>query len=250
MRRGEQRPIEYRFRSEMRIIPSVFVCLAILLGPGLLHASAADDDGVALGILYDTSGSMKDPVPNSSGSTSPKYVIANHALLAIVNKIQAFATNTSSGTPRHVDVGLYIFEQAGAKEVVKLGRFDAAAIRNWVSNFKKPDGGTPLGNSLKTIAHDVLDSPQPHKHILVITDGMNTVGPDPATVMPGIRHRAENKQSDVSIHFIAFDVDAKVFNGVKKRGATVAAAADERQLNSEIDFILQNQILLEKPSTK
>jgi hypothetical protein len=234
----------------MRIIPSVLVCLAIVLGPGLLHLSAADNDGVALGILYDTSGSMKDPVPNSSGSTSPKYVIANHALLSIVDQIQKFATNSSSGTPRHVDVGLYIFEESGAKEVVKLGPFDAAMIDNWANNFNKPDGGTPLGNSLRTVAHAVLDSPQARKHILVITDGVNTVGPNPASIMPSINRAAEKKQTTVSIHFIAFDVDAKVFNGVKKDGATVAAAADERQLNSEIDFILQNQILLEKPSTK
>src|SRR5215475_583755 len=115
MRRGAQRPIESRFRSEMRIFPSALVCLAILLGPGLLRLSAADDDGVALGILYDTSGSMKDPVPNNEGSTSPKYVIANHALLAVVNQVQKFATNSSSGAPRHVDVGLFIFEQSGAK---------------------------------------------------------------------------------------------------------------------------------------
>jgi hypothetical protein len=35
---------------------------------------------------------------------------------------------------------------------------------------------------------------------------------------------------------------------VKKQGASVASAADESQLNSQLDFILQNQILLEKPS--
>src|SRR5215472_10841746 len=100
MRRGEQRPIERRFRSEMRIIPSVLVTLAILLGAGFLHVSAADDDGVALGILYDTSGSMKEEVPNSSGSTSPKYIIANHALKAIANQIQVFTTNGATGDPR------------------------------------------------------------------------------------------------------------------------------------------------------
>ena len=69
-------------------------------------------------------------------------------------------------------------------------------------------------------------------------------------IMPIINREAEKRHSSVSVHFIAFDVNATVFNGVKNQGATVAAAADERQLNSEIDFILQNQILLEKPSTK
>jgi hypothetical protein len=41
-----------------------------------------------------------------------------------------------------------------------------------------------------------------------------------------------------------------VFDPVKKAGATVASAADEKQLNAQLDFILQNQILLEKESPK
>ena len=250
MPRGSQPEVERRSRPEMRIIPSVLVfTAALLLGPGLLRVTAADDDGVALGILYDTSGSMKDQVPNSSGSTSPKYIIANHALKAIANQIQVFTTNGATGDPRKVDVGLFTFEGEGAKPIVKLGPFDAAAIEKWTRDFNAPKGGTPLGNALRTVASSVLNSPMPRKHILVITDGMNTVGPDPAQVLPAINRSAEKKQSAVFIHFIAFDVDAKVFDSVKKQGATVAAAADESQLNAQLDFILQNQILLEKPST-
>ena len=235
----------------MRIIPSVLVfAIFVLLGPGLLRASATDDeDGVALGILYDTSGSMKDMVPNNSGSRSPKYVIANHALMAIVKQIQVFTTNGATGDPRKVDAGLFTFQGEGAKPVVKLGAFDAAAIQKWTTDFHTPKGGTPLGNALRSVAISVLNSPMPRKHILVITDGMNTVGPDPAKVLPAINRSAEKKQSAVFVHFIAFDVDAKIFDLVKRQGATVAAAADEKQLDSQLDFILQNQILLEKPST-
>lgn len=234
----------------MRIIPSVLVfAAAMLFGLGLLPVSAADEDGVALGILYDTSGSMHEMVPNSSGSTSPKYVIANHALNAIVKQIQFFTTNGAAGDPRKVDVGLFTFEGEGAKPVVKLGPFDAAAIQNWSKNFNAPKGGTPLGNALRSVAISVLNSPMPRKHILIITDGMNTIGPDPSEVLPTINRSAEKRQSAVFVHFIAFDVDAKVFDSVKKQGATVAAAADEKQLDSQLDFILQNQILLEKPST-
>jgi uncharacterized protein YegL len=233
----------------MRIVsPALALAVAIILGPGLLHLSAADEDGVALGILYDTSGSMKELVPNSKGSSSPKYVIANRAMLAIAKQIQAFATNGTADAPRKVEVGLFTFEGSGAKEVVKMGPFDAGAIRNWATNFTNPNGGTPLGNAIKTVSQAVLDSPMPRKHVLVITDGENTIGPTPAAVMLGIGRRAEKKENEVFLHFIAFDVDAKVFDGVKKRGASVAAAADETQLNSQLDFILQNQILLEKPS--
>ena len=234
----------------MRIISSILVFVsAILLGPGLLHVSAADDDGVALGILYDTSGSMKDLVPNSTGSTSPKYVIANHALTAIVKQIQAFITNGTAGDPRKVDVGLFTFEGESAKPVVPLGPFDGDAIQKWTAHFNSPKGGTPLGNALRMVAISVLNSPMPRKHILIITDGMNTIGPEPSEVLPVINRSAQKKQNAIFIHFIAFDVDAKVFDSVKKQGATVAAAADETQLNAQLDFILQNQILLEKPST-
>jgi len=235
----------------MRIIPSVvMVAACLLLGLGSLPVLAADDDGVALGILYDTSGSMSDPVPNSHGSSSPKYVIANRAVLDVVKQIQAYTTNGTAGSPRKVDVGLYTFNQTGAQEAVKLGPFNAGAIQNWTTNFSKPSGGTPLGNALRTVSQAVLESPQPRKHVLIITDGMNTVGPDPETILPSVNKAANQKQTTVFVHFIAFDVKASVFNGVKRQGASVASAADEKELNSQLDFILQNQILLEKPSTK
>jgi uncharacterized protein YegL len=233
----------------MRIFsPALALAVALLLGPGSLHLFAADDDGVAIGILYDTSGSMRDPVPDSHGSFSPKYQIANRALISIVKQIQTFATNGTPDAPRKVEVGLFTFEGPSAKEVVKVGPFDPKAIQGFATNFSKPNGGTPLGNALKKVSEAVLDSPMPRKHILIITDGENTVGPDPAKTMPQINRKAEQKQSEVFVHFVAFDVDAKVFHGVKKQGATVAAAADEKQLNEQLDFILQNQIFLEKPA--
>jgi hypothetical protein len=233
----------------MRIIPSALVLgVAIFLSFGLTHLVASDEDGVALAIVYDTSGSMKDMVPSSKGAAAPKYVIANRALLAIVKQIQTFATNGTPDAPRKVYTGLFTFDKGGAKEVVKMGPFDADAIKNFANGFSTPNGNTPLGNSLRTAAQAVLDSPASRKHVLVITDGMNTSGPDPADVLPEIHRRADRKQSLVFVHFIAFDVNASVFEGVKKQGASVAAAADETQLNSQLDFILQNQILLERPT--
>ena len=82
--------------------------------------------------------------------------------------------------------------------------------------------------------------------MLVITDGVNNGGPTPAEVIPSLNHRAERQQTALSIHFVAFDVDASEFTPVKKLGATVVGAANETQLNNQLDFILQNQILLEK----
>lgn len=75
---------------------------------------------------------------------------------------------------------------------------------------------------------------------------MNTAGPTPAAVMPKLKQQAEEKQMSVSVHFVAFDVDAKVFDSVKKLGATVVGASDEKQLNTQLEYILQRKILLEE----
>jgi hypothetical protein len=64
--------------------------------------------------------------------------------------------------------------------------------------------------------------------------------------MPRLKQQAAQKGASLSVHFVAFDVDAKVFDPVKKLGATVVGAADETQLNSQLQFILQRKILLEE----
>jgi len=81
---------------------------------------------------------------------------------------------------------------------------------------------------------------------------MNTVGPDPAATLPALQKQAAQQQTTLSVHFVAFDVDAKVFDPLKKLGATVVGAADEKQLNSQLQFILERKILLEEeePPTK
>jgi len=206
---------------------------------------AAQDDGLALAIVYDTSGSMKEQVRDRNGKLAPKYIIANRALEAISKHIQAFATNATSNGPRTVHAGLFVFDGSGAKQAVKFGSFDASTFQTWAQRFSAPQGGTPLGDALNAAAQAVLHSSLPRKHVLVITDGINTVGPDPAAVMPGLTQMAEQKQNRLSVHFVAFDANAKVFDCGKKLGATVVGASDEVQLNSQLEFILQKKILLE-----
>src|SRR5437016_5432848 len=95
-------------RLTMKIIPSLAVLTALAVGE-LLAASdlvAAEEGGVAVAIVYDTSGSMREPVRDANGKPTPKYVIANRALVSIANQIQAFATNKSALAPRKIDAGL------------------------------------------------------------------------------------------------------------------------------------------------
>jgi hypothetical protein len=231
----------------MKLTPALaaLAVLAAAVGPGAASLNAADDQGVALAIVYDTSGSMRDPVPDAAGRPTPKYLIANRALVAITRQIQTFATNTAAGT-RKIDTGLFIFAGDQARQAVKFGPFDPAALQNFAGHFSNPHGNTPLGNALASASRVVLESPLPRKHVLIITDGMNTAGPAPEAVLPKLQKRAHDQQNTLSVHFVAFDVDAQQFSGVKRAGATVVGASNEKELNSQLEFILQRKILLEE----
>jgi len=235
----------------MKIIPSLAILTAlVIMGRGTPCLAAAEQDGVALAIIYDTSGSMHDPVKDVNGHSTPKYIIANRALIAITQQIQTFATNNAGGSPRKIEAGLFVFSGEGAREAVKFGPFDPDALESFARRFSSPNGNTPLGNALATASRAVLNSPLTRKHVLVITDGMNTAGPTPGAVLPRLQQQAEQKHTGLSVHFVAFDVDAKVFDPVKKLGATVVGAVDEKQLNSQLEFIMQRKILLEEEEPK
>jgi hypothetical protein len=219
-----------------------FAILAVFIFSSIGEGQAANsEDGIAIAIVYDTSGSMADSVHSDAGM-SPKYVVANRALDLVVKQIQKFAENTS----RKVQVGLFVFDgQSGAKEAVKFGPFNPTAIQTWAKNFSSPGGGTPIGGALDTAARTILNSNLTKKHVLVITDGLNTIGPDPSAVVPKLQKDANGKNSVLFIHFVAFDIDAAVFAPIKKLGVTVVGASDEKQLNQQIDVILKEKILLE-----
>jgi uncharacterized protein YegL len=203
------------------------------------------EEGIALAIIYDTSGSMKESVPDAAGGFAPKYIIANRALREVTRQLQSATTNASQKSARTIQAGLFTFQGDQAHEVVKLGPLDPAALENWAAHFSKPHGNTPLGNALTTATHAVMKSPLTRKHVLVITDGINTAGPPPQAVLPGLKQLAGKEGATLSVHFVAFDVDARQFAAVKRLGATVVGAADEKQLNSQLQFILQQKILLE-----
>jgi hypothetical protein len=230
----------------MKITQSLAVMTALVALEQGTTCRAAEEDGVALAIIYDTSGSMHDSVRDTTGRMSPKYVIANRALTAVAKQIQAYATSSTGGTPRRVDAGLFVFSGNTARQAVKFGPFDAAALEDFARNFSNPNGNTPLGNALNVASRTVLNSPLSRKHVLIITDGLNTEGPAPEVVMPNIKRQAEEKHATLSVHFVAFDVAAQQFAPIKKLGATVVGAADEKQLNTQLEYILQRKILLEE----
>ena len=217
---------------------SVWVCALLVNACGAL---AADND-VAVAIVYDTSGSMNDPVQSKAGAGEPKIQIANRALVSIVARLEKF--NASGG--RKVQAGLFAFSGKGAREIVKPGPFDAAAMRAGIAAIGKPTSGTPLGTAIDEATKALAKVKASARHVLIVTDGENTVGPPPEAFLPKLQQDAAKSGGSLHFHFVAFDVDARVFSAVKKLGVTLAAAGDETQLNEKLTYILEEKILLEK----
>ena len=78
-------------------------------------------EGVALGIVFDTSGSMADSVRDSGGKMTPKQVIASRALLLMVDRLEHFATNAAPEARSAIQAGLYVFEGGEAKKRAGFG---------------------------------------------------------------------------------------------------------------------------------
>jgi len=219
----------------------------LLVDGALLGAEApvGPQEGIALAIVFDTSGSMKDAVPNRDGRPTPKYVIANRALQAVADQLETFVKGAAPGATRRLQTGLIVFKDGHPRDAIAFSENAPDRLRRWAADFRQPAGSTPLGESLRLASQRVLASPLSRKHVLVVTDGINTAGPAPEQVLPGLRRTAEQKQTVLGVHFIAFDVNARVFDPVKRLGATVVGAMNEGQLRSQLQTILAQKILLE-----
>jgi hypothetical protein len=82
------------------------------------------------------------------------------------------------------------------------------------------------------------------RHLLVVSDGENTDGFRPEDVAAAIGKRPESEKP--SIYFVAFDIEARRFNGVRDAGGLVLSAANAKELNDTLDMLLRGKILLEK----
>ncbi|MET0262326.1 MAG: hypothetical protein ABW223_05470, partial [Rariglobus sp.] len=106
---------------------------------------------------------------------------------------------------------------------------------------------TPLGLTMQLAGRALLASPAQHKHLLVLSDGQNSNGPEPEDILDLLQKDAEKQQTPLFVYVIALGIKPSVFKALKDRGATLIGASDEKQLQTQLDFILENQILLEAP---
>jgi Mg-chelatase subunit ChlD len=108
----------------------------------------------------------------------------------------------------------------------------------------EPDGGTPIGAAMITAKQALDATGLSRRHLLVVTDGENTDGFRPERVAAAIARRPDAERP--SIYFVAFDVEASRFAGVRDNGGLVLPAANATELNETLDMLLRGKILVEK----
>ena len=199
-------------------------------------------DGLAAVVLVDVSGSMHDRI---KGERRRKIEAAQAAAIDLVGAFTRYAT-AHPDTP--VLVGVHEFSARtgapAAREVIPLGKPNPLTADNAIRAMKT-GGGTPIGEAM-AVARLALDrSGLKRRHLLVVTDGENTDGADPALVASVLEKQPEEVKA--SLYFVAFDVDAEAFAPVKNAGALLLSAKSGAELAATFDELLSNRILVEAP---
>jgi hypothetical protein len=201
-------------------------------------------DGLAALVLVDVSGSMHDRI---KGERRRKIEAAQAAANDLVG---AFARYAAAHTDIPVAVGVYEFSARqgapAARQVLPLGPPDPVAASAAI-NAMKTGGGTPIGDAMVDARQALDRSGLARRHLLVVTDGENTDGLDPALVAKVLEQQPDGPHA--SLYFVAFDVDAEAFAGVKSAGSLLLSAKSGPELAATFDELLSERILVEAPRT-
>jgi len=202
---------------------------------GIPAHTGANNQTIAIYVIMDGSGSM---------ASNDKWKTANSALIGLGEKIDKYLKDNAT---KNVLAGIVLFND-GKISVTDFGVVSnniAQKYQRWIkaNGNKSPEGGTPIGRSIETAASYFKNDNVKSKHIMVITDGDNTAGPTPYKSITLLK---EDKNNVFSTYFIAFDINASVFNSVKELGCKVFSASNGKELEKQINTIVKEEILLEK----
>jgi hypothetical protein len=239
----------YNFRVPTHPLRCAYFLLGGFLSLGILLPSAKADlpAEVALAVVYDTSGSMRAPILSSGGRMESKHIVAQRAFGLVIDRLERFTALSEDGSAKRLDLSIVTFAGSRAQEAVPMTPLNVAATRRWLAELPQPDSSTPLGDAMMLAGRALLSTPALSKHLLVLTDGENTTGSNPLSALMALQKQSQGQDQPVFVHILALDIPPAVFASLRKAGATLIGAADEKQLQSQLDFILENQILVEAP---
>ncbi|HXG12723.1 MAG TPA: vWA domain-containing protein [Gemmataceae bacterium] len=195
--------------------------------------------GTAVVVLVDTSGSMGQAVKDKAGQKRPKHQIAREALEHIIASTDAWK---KAHPKANLQMAMYSFNSS-VSEVLPMGDFDAAKARQALDRLPPPNSGTAIGKALEAGFKALYRSGCLRKFIVCVTDGENTTGPPPDWIA---RHLHARTEGEVELQFVAFDTSARQFDFLKEVNGHVVQADDGARLQTELEKIYQERILVEK----
>lgn len=214
--------------------------------------SFRDDLGLSVVVAVDVSGSMTDRP--STGPQVAKYIQASAALTEVLKVLGGLVAPQKDGTSLLVKFSLISFSDEvrvllpptvlTAASLEPLEAFAAAP-----ENFK-PGGSTAIGAAVEKGTEILAQSGTIMRSLIVITDGENTAGIAPESVLDAVyanRNSASTAEVPVTtsstlVSFIGFDIDASRFAGLAEKGARVTGASDQAQLVAELRGLLEADI--------
>ena len=127
-------------------------------------------------IIMDGSGSMHDPLSaecSGDRTFSTKMEGARWALLQFLDSV-----------PSNVNLGFYLFDNNGEREMVPLGANNAQAVREAIDQIRE-GGSTPLADAIAHATQELVKQYQQQLgygefRIIVVTDGIANSIPDAA----------------------------------------------------------------------
>lgn len=191
--------------------------------------------GASVAIVLDVSGSM---ARKAKGDALAKDVVARSAIEAMLATTDSFVAR-QPGFP--INVGLYAFS-GQVQTLVPVQRYNRDELSNALSSMGPPKGATAIGSAMDVARADLYKAGTFRKYIVLVTDGENTDGPDPADVAREIERRSEGA---VRLYLVAFDVDAKHFAFVREVHGELLGASNGDALRAGLDSIYRGKILAE-----
>ena len=206
--------------------------------------AAPPRDGIAAAVVIDVSGSMDDRVVGEDGRRARKIDVARRAARDVIEQFASYAEEHKDET---VNLGVFEFsrrdKQPDCRPIVPMGPPDRSRAEEALARLD-PGGGTPIGQAMVTAKQALDATGLSRRHLLIVSDGENTDGFEPQDVTAAIAKRPDTDKP--SIYFVAFDIEAQRFNGVRDAGGLVLPAANAKELNTTLETLIKGKILLER----
>ncbi|MEO7455053.1 MAG: vWA domain-containing protein [Gemmatimonadaceae bacterium] len=202
------------------------------------YKSTVDEGlGVSVVIVLDNSGSMRD---RASGDKRPKTELAKEAIERALDATEAAIVKRPDYP---INVSLIVFSSE-TSTILRMQAYNRDSVRAAITRLPKPRGGTAIGDAMIEAKQALYNAGTFRKVMLVVTDGENTDGRDPAGVAQEIFARSDG---GVGMYFVAFDTDAEKFGFLRAVKGDVVAAQNGAALASSLADLYEGKVLAESP---